>query len=282
MLRYLQLTRPRIVAMVLFTLAVAAWTSGGTAPAWQRMVHAVLGLALITAGSAALNQWYEHRTDALMARTQWRPIPSGRVLSGRALVFGVGLSLAGLTYLALLVDSTVALWAGASWVFYVACYTPLKSRSAWQLPVGAVAGAMPMLIGGAVADALRSPLPWVLFAIVFLWQFPHALAIGWLYRDQYARAGLRVAAVVDPTGRLAGRLATAGALLLLPVSLLPLLLQKASIGFALWAGAGGILYLLLAVQFWRERTDRRARQLLRASFLYLPVVLTALLVTAIR
>ncbi|MCU0961996.1 MAG: heme o synthase [Pirellulaceae bacterium] len=282
MLKYLQLTRPRIVVMVLFSLAVAAWTSGDTAPAWQRVVHAVLGLALITAGSVALNQWYEQRSDALMARTQGRPIPSGRVPSGRALAFGVGLSVAGLAYLAWLVDPVVALWAGASWIFYVACYTPLKSRSAWQLPVGAVAGAMPILIGGAVAEALGDPLPWVLFAIVFLWQFPHALAIGWLYRDQYARAGLRVAAVVDPTGRLAGRLATAGALLLLPISLLPVVLQQAAVWFALWAGACGVVYLVLAVQFWRERTDRRARQMLRASFVYLPVVLTALLLTAVR
>lgn len=282
MLKYLQLTRPRIVALVLFALVVAAWTSGETAPDWQHLVQTVLGMALVSAGAATLNQWYEQRSDALMARTQGRPIPSHRVSSGRALAFGVGLSLSGLIYLALLVTLPVALWAAASWAFYVVCYTPLKSRSAWQLPVGAVAGAMPMLVGGAVADALGGPRPWLLFTVLFLWQFPHAVAIGWIYREQYARAGLRVAAVVDPTGRLAARLAVAGAAVLLPVSLVPVACQHASPWFALVAGVTGAAYLVRSVQFGRERTDLRARQVLRTSFVYLPVVLVALLLTAVR
>ena len=282
MRKYLQLTRPRIVLMVLFALAVAAWTAGAAPPAWQAIAHAILGTALITAGSVALNQWYEQRSDALMARTEGRPIPSGRVPSGRALLFGVSLSLAGLAYLLLFADRRVALSAIASWIFYVACYTPLKSWTVWQLPVGAVAGAMPMIIGGAVAGAPWSAMSLVLFGVVFLWQFPHAIAIGWIYRQQYARAGLRVAAVCDPSGRLAGVLATVGAALLLPVSVLPVVLRLASIAFGAVTIVLGIAYLALAVEFLRERNDLRARRMLWASFLYLPAVLFTLLLTALR
>ena len=277
--KYVRLTRPRIVAMVLFATAVAAWTSGEITPSWQQIFHALVGTALTTAGSVALNQWYEQRSDALMARTQERPIPSGRVSSGRALLLGVSLSVAGLVYLAILSDHDVALVAVANWVLYVACYTPLKSRTAWQLPVGAVAGAMPMLIGGAVAGALLSAMSLVLCGIVFCWQFPHAMAIAWIYRHQYARAGLQVVSVKDPSGRWPGILATTGAAILLPVSILPVVLQHASAWFGVVATVCGLVYLLLAVRFWRARTDLRARQMLWASFLYLPVVLTALLWT---
>ena len=264
--KYIQLTRPRIVAMVLFALAVAAWTSGEEPPAWQLLVSTLAGMALITAGSVALNQWYEQRSDALMARTQGRPIPTGRVPSGRALLFGIALSAAGLTLLSLLADRWVLLMALASWIFYVACYTPLKALTVWQLPVGAVAGAMPMLIGGAVARAPLDVLSWILFGIVFCWQFPHAMAIAWIYRHQYARAGLRVASVSDPSGRLAGMLASAGAAVLLPVSLLPVVQHQILAWFGVVALVCGLAYLFLAVRFWRERSDERARRLLWASF----------------
>ena len=280
--KYVQLTRPRIVAMVLFALAVAAWTSGEISPPWQQIVHALVGTALITAGSVALNQWYEQRSDALMARTQGRPIPSGRVSAGRAILCGVLLSVAGLVYLIFLSDRDVALVAVANCLFYAACYTPLKSRTAWQLPVGAVAGAMPMLIGGAVAGAALSVMSVALFGIVFCWQFPHAIAIAWIYRDQYARAGLQVVSVRDPSGRWPGILAAGGAAVLLPVSMLPVVFHRANAWFGIAAIVCGLAYLILSVRFGRDRTDVRARQVLWASFLYLPVVLTALLLAMAR
>ncbi|MHB8956133.1 MAG: heme o synthase [Pirellulaceae bacterium] len=280
--KYLQLTRPRIVMMVLFALAVAAWTSGGEPPGWQQILGALAGMAMITSGSVALNQWYEQRSDALMARTQGRPIPSGRVPSGRALLFGVTLSLSGLLVLAVVADRWVVLLALINWLFYVACYTPLKARTVWQLPVGAVAGAMPMLIGGAVADVPLNMQSWILFAIVYFWQFPHAIAIAWIYRHQYARAGLRVASVHDPSGHLAGILAIAGAAILLPVSILPVLFHQALTWFGAVALVCGLAYLYLAIVFWRERSDRRARQLLWASFLYLPTVLIAIALSVVR
>jgi heme o synthase len=274
--KYLSLTRPRIVAMVLFALAVAAWTSGEASPSWQALIHALIGTALITAGSVALNQWYEQRSDAMMARTQGRPIPSGRVSSARALSFGGALSLAGLVYLTIFSDREVALVAVLNWLFYAALYTPLKSRTPWQLPVGAVAGAMPMLIGGAVSGTALSVMAWVQFAIVFCWQFPHAIAIAWIYRDQYARAGLQVVSVRDPSGRWPAILALGGAVVLVPVSLMPVALERANVWFAVVAVACGAAYLGLSAGFWRGRTDVQARQMLWASFLYLPVVLTAL------
>ncbi len=282
MKKYLQLTRPRIVLMVLFALAVAAWCSGASPPTWSQLLHAIVGTALITAGSVALNQWYEQRSDALMARTQHRPIPTGRIPSSQALAFGVGTSLLGLCYLAVFSDRLVAIVAVLDWVFYVACYTPLKSVSVWQLPVGAVAGAMPMVIGGAVAGTPCGAMTWTLFGIVFFWQFPHAIAIAWIYRDHYANANLQVATVADPSGRLAGILATLGALILLPVSLLPTLLRYNSLTFGVFAALSGLIYLVLSASFLRRPQDGSARKMLWASFLYLPAVLVALLLTIHR
>lgn len=276
---YLELTRPRIVLMVLFAMAVAAWCCGPVAPDGLLLLHALLGTAMITAGSVALNQWYERHSDALMARTCNRPIPTGRIPTGQALAFGVGISLLGLVYLALFTSHLVALVGALNWVFYVACYTPLKSLSVWQLPVGAIAGAMPMVIGGAVAGAPWAPLTWLLFAVVFFWQFPHAIAIAWIYREQYARASLQVASVRDPSGLLAGRLAVFGAVVLLPVSLLPALLQYANMALAVVAALLSLIYLQLSVRFWRDRRDESARKMLWASFFYLPAFLVALLLT---
>jgi protoheme IX farnesyltransferase len=276
---YVQLTRPRIVLMVLFALAVAAWCCGDAPPSWLQLLHAIVGTALITAGSVALNQWYEQRSDALMARTRNRPIPTGRIPSRRALAFGVGISVLGMIYLLVFSTPLVASVAALNWVFYVACYTPLKSISVWQLPVGAIAGAMPMVIGGSVAAAPLSSMTLMLFAIVFFWQFPHAIAIAWIYREHYAAANLQVASVKDPSGKLAGILAVTGAAILLPVSLLPTGLQYANLLFGLVAAVTGIAYLVLSLQFLKQRQDAQARKLLWASFLYLPAILVTLLFT---
>ncbi len=275
--KYIQLTRPRIVMMVLFALAVAAWTCGAQPPAWSYLLQVLFGMTLITAGSVAMNQWYEQRSDALMARTQNRPIPTGRVSSQRALAFGLTLSLAGMVFLLATATVWVTGLAIVNWLFYVACYTPLKARSVWQLPVGAVAGALPMLIGGAVADAPLNDLSWALFGLLYFWQFPHAIAIAWIYRHQYAQAGLRVASVQDPSGRLSGRLAMLGGTVLVPVSLLPVWLGMAYPWFGVVAFVGGLAYLWPTIRFWRSHSDLHARHVLWASFAHLPLVLIALL-----
>ncbi len=282
MRKYLQLTRPRIVLMVLFALSVAAYCCGASPPPWLQVWHAIIGTAFITAGSVTLNQWYEQRSDALMARTQNRPIPTGRIGSRQALAIGITTSLIGLIYLAAFSSRLVGLFAGLNWVFYVACYTPLKSKSVWQLPVGAVAGAIPMVIGGTVAGAPLGILTWILFCMVFFWQFPHAMAIAWIYRDHYANAHLQVASVRDPSGRLAGVLAVLGAIFLLPVSLLPAVDQYANALFGIIAAALGIVYLWLSIAFLWRREILPARRLLWASFLYLPAILIALAATLTR
>jgi protoheme IX farnesyltransferase len=277
---YVQLVRPRIVSMVLFTMAVAAMVSGPQVPAWADLVHGLVGVGLVIVGAIALNQRLEHHSDALMTRTARRPLPSGRLSDGQATGFGLAASLLGAVYLALLANGTVVTMAAASWLIYVWMYTPLKMFSAWQTPVGAVAGAMPALLGAAVAGAAAGTVAWALFGVVYFWQFPHAMAIAWLYRHQCAAAGLRVASVTDPTGRTAGLLALAGALALVPVSMLPWWTGRTGWGYAVAAAVLGLAYLGQSAVFLRSTDDRTARRLLRVSLLYLPLLLGALLLAS--
>jgi len=274
---YRQLTRPRIVAMVLAAMGVAAWTAGDRPPPWADLVHALLGTALVIVGAVALNQRLERRGDAKMSRTALRPLPSGRLTDRQVTGFGLLTSAAGFGYLFCCCNGSVVVLAAASWVIYVWTYTPLKSLSVWQTPVGAVAGAMPMLLGAAVAGALFHPMAAALFGIVFLWQFPHAMAIAWLYRDEFASADVQLVTVVDRSGRMAGRIAVTGATALLPVSLLPVLVSSSGIGYAVTATVLGVGYLWLAVAMLRRPDELTARRLLRGSIVYLPGLFAVLL-----
>jgi heme o synthase len=274
---YWNLIRPRIVAMVLLSMMVAAETAGPEPPPWPLLVHALAGTALVIAGAVALNQRMECRGDAAMARTAGRPLPSGRLSPQQATRFGLLVSATGLGYLLLFCDNRllVAL-AALSWLMYLATYTPLKARTAWQTPVGALAGAMPVMLGAATAAAPHSWMALTLFGIVYFWQFPHSMAIAWLYRHQFAAAAVQLATVVDPSGRSAGVLAVLGAAILLPVSMAPALFASACWQYSLCAllASGG--YLAAAAAFWLQPKDRVARWLLRASLVYLPVLLAAL------
>ena len=278
--RYLELARPRIVLMVLIVVAVSAYRTAEHVPTLLVVIHAVIGTGLITAGSIAMNEWFEHRTDALMDRTAGRPVPSGRTLPQHALAFGLILSLVGLAYLSVFSSRLVAWLAVSSWLVYVAIYTPLKTVSVWQTPVGAAAGAMPVLIGAAAAEAISQPLTWIVFAFVFFWQFPHAMAIAWLYRNQYAAAGLRLVTVYDPTGWLAAILAAAGASSLILLSLVAAMFAYTSIVFGVAAASFSAGYLAPAIGFFHKRDDQNARTLLWSSLIYLPATLLILLTTA--
>ncbi len=275
------LLRPRILGMVLFTLAMSAVLAGPQMPDGATLFFGLLGSAAVMAGAVALNQRLEHATDARMPRTARRPVPSGRMTPAAAARFGILASFMGFVVLAATTPPAVVALALASWVLYVWVYTPMKVLSAWQTPVGAIAGAMPTLMGAALAQGAATTMGLALFGILYLWQFPHAMAIAWLYRHEFSAAGLKVATVVDPSGRTAGWVATLGGLALVPVSLLPVFSGRAGAGYATAAIVSGAAYLAMAIGFQRHPSDHWARRLLRASVLYLPAVLLALLVASL-
>jgi protoheme IX farnesyltransferase len=191
------------------------------------LFHTLLGTGLLASGTATLNEWHEREGDARMRRTRGRPIPSGRVAPARALAFGVLLSALGFADLALEVNLVAAFWGALTLVCYLFVYTPLKRRTPYSTTVGALPGAAPPLIGYAAARGALAPGAWVLFAILFLWQFPHFLSIAWMYREDYRRGGIAFLPVVEPDGRSTARQMLVGALLLVPASLLPAWLSMA-------------------------------------------------------
>lgn len=276
---YGRLVRPALLSTVLFSMAIAAVTAPEP-PSWLRLAHALLATALVIAGATAMNQLAERAHDAEMQRTASRPLPAGLVTAQQAAVFAVCSSLGGLGYLAALGPPLLAILAALSWGIYVGAYTPLKRISLWHIPAGAVSGAMPVLLGAATAEAVAAPVTLALFAVVFFWQFPHTSAIGWIYREQYARCGMQVAAVVDPAGRLAGRLALAGAAGMLLASLVPAVGSAAGWPYVAIILPFGLAHLYSAAKFLKRPDDISARRLFGASMIHLPVVLLAWLLVS--
>lgn len=270
---FFELTKPRITLLVTLTTA-AGFALASLGPIEPRLLLATLaGTALVAAGSAAFNMVVEHRLDALMRRTAQRPLPAGRMLPLPAALFGLALSVAGLALLAWQVNALTA-WIGlATLVGYLVAYTPLKRKSALATLVGALPGAAPPLMGWTAATGEFELGGWLLFALLFLWQLPHFLAIAWLYREDYRRAGMRLLTVADPDGRSAGRQALLYALALLPISIMP-----SAVGLTGWAhlaGASlfGLLFAGTAAAFARAQSVATAKRLLLASVFYLPAVL---------
>ena len=280
---YLQLTRPRLSAMALLTVAAGAILASAGAPDWGTVARVMLGAALVAAGASALNQWRERETDARMQRTQDRPLPAGRLQPWEVLVFGIGSSLGGIVYLVLSVAHPLAaIVASLTALIYVCVYTPLKRLTSLNTLVGAIPGALPPVIGWtAVRGSLNAEIV-ALFVILFLWQVPHFLAIAWIYRADYRRAGLSMLPSVDPTGSITGRQMIGYCLALLAGSLTPLVVGGA--GWVYLAGALvlGMGFLACVVGFARRRSLAAARTVLRASLVYLPALLTLLLLDSIR
>jgi protoheme IX farnesyltransferase len=278
---YVALTKPRIAVLVLFTVAAGALFAAGRSADPAVLLNVVLGTALVAAGASALNQWVERDSDARMRRTAGRPLPAGRLQPLEVLLFGSGLAAAGLLYLALSLGSPcAALVAGLTFVCYVGVYTPLKARTPLNTLIGAVPGALPPVIGWAAVRGTVDREAVALFLILFVWQVPHFLAIAWMYRDEYARAGLCMLPTVDPDGRQTSRHMITWCLTLLPVSLGPVLLGAAGPAYRLGAAALGLGFLASAVAFGRARTHARARLVLRASLVYLPGLFALLLLDA--
>jgi protoheme IX farnesyltransferase len=274
---YLELTKPRITWLILMSTGIGYYFGHRGAVDWLLLFHALMGTALIASGTATLNQWYERDADSKMRRTLARPIPAGRLSARNALLFGLALLLSGELELTLGVNHLTA-WLGLFTIAsYLLLYTPLKRRTWWSTTVGAFPGAMPPLIGFAAAAGTLTAEAWVLFAIIFLWQFPHFYAIAWMYRDDYARAGIRMLPVVEPDGLSTSRQIVLTALLLIPASLLPGFFSMTGHWYLAAALALGGLFLKSAVKAARERTACNARGVLRASVIYLPLLYLALL-----
>jgi protoheme IX farnesyltransferase len=273
---YVELGKPRVVVRVLFTTFVGYSLGAIGAPPLGPLAHVLLGTALAAAGAMALNQYLERDVDGQMERTRRRPLPDGRVTPTEAFALGLGFVVGGTAYLALAVNALAAAVTAVIAVTYIGLYTPLKRVTSFCSIVGAVPGALPPVAGWAAAQGRLGIEAWVLFAIMFLWQIPHTLAIGQLYRDDYARAGIRVLPVIDYHGGSTGRQAVLNTLALLPVGLLPTVVGLAGTWYFVAAFVLGLGFLWSAVALARTHSVADARRLMFASLVYLPTLLAAM------
>jgi protoheme IX farnesyltransferase len=270
------LTKPRVVLMVLVTTLVGYYVGLTGAPDWVRLLHLAVGTVLAAGGTLALNQYWERDVDARMERTRARPLPDGRLMPLEALAFGGAITALGIAYLAAFVGTAAAMVTLATFGLYLFAYTPLKLRSALCTIVGAVPGALPPVTGWVAARDDVGAGAWILFGILFLWQLPHTLAIGRLYRDDYARAGVRLLPVIDPEGTSTERQIVTGCLALLGVSLLPTLIGLAGGVYFGGALALGLGFVALGARQALAPSVGGARRVLFGSLLYLPALLALL------
>jgi len=269
---YLELTKPRLNFLVVATSAAGYYLGATGSIDALSMVEAVAGTALVAGGAAVLNQLYERDTDALMRRTRLRPLPAGRVAPADARIFGLALSTAGLTLLAARANWLSAALALATLLTYLLIYTPMKRRTPLSTIVGALPGALPALIGWTASHGSIDRSGAALFAIVFCWQLPHFMAIAWLYREDYARAGFPMLPVIDPDGRRAGKQAVYWGFLLVLVSLEPTFSGLAGRTYFVVALVLGVALFGLAVRFAADRNEGNARALFYGSITYLPLL----------
>ena len=269
---YVALAKPRLNGLVVASALAGYAMAGGDTADVVRVLGTIIGTALVAGGASAFNQLLERDSDALMRRTRLRPLPDGRLQPFDAFAFGSLLAAAGLVILASTVNVLSALVALATLASYAIVYTPLKRRSSFATVIGAIPGALPPVIGWAAGRGGLSQGAWVLFAIVFLWQLPHFLAIAWMYREDYARAGLRMLPVLEPDGRSTARQAVLYAAALLPVSMAPTLLGMTGAIYFVAAFLLSAGLLLLSIRFARDRGVPAARRLFYGSILYLPAL----------
>ena len=268
---YVALAKPRLNILVIAS-ALAGYVMGGGAASTVLLLATLAGTALVAGGASAFNQAIEREPDALMRRTRARPVPDGRLQVGEAAAFAAAMSLSGLVILAIGANLLSAAVALTTLVTYAAVYTPLKRRTSFATVIGAIPGALPPVIGWAAATGRLDAGAWVLFGIVFLWQLPHFLAIAWIYREDYARAGFPMLPVIEPDGRSTGRQAVVYTAALLPLSLAPTLVGIAGSAYFTGALALTLLFLVLSLQFARTRAVPDARRLFFGSIVYLPLL----------
>ena len=276
-LDYVELTKPRLVLLVLLTTWVGfhVGSTGVPGATFGLLASTLLGTVLAGAGSQVLNQYVERESDARMRRTRERPLPGGRIDPADGLAYGLLLTTTGVVFLWLTVSPLASLLAAATVGTYLLAYTPLKSRTPLSTMIGCIPGALPPLIGWAAARGSLGPEAWSLFAILFFWQVPHSLAIGWLYRSDYERAGTRLLPVVEPDGRSTGRQVLLNCLALHAVALVPAAALAGQVYFAL-AWVVGLILIAAGVRFARNPDAATGRQVLIASYVYLPILLVTL------
>src|SRR5580658_1940228 len=274
---YIALTKPRITWLILMSTGVGYFF--GARNGWHllTLIHTIIGTGLIASGTAALNQWYEREADAKMRRTQDRPLPAGRLDAWKALVFAIAISVAGFAELWFGANPLSAVLGLFTLLCYLFVYTPLKQRSPHSTTIGSIPGAMPPLIGFAAASGTLTWDAWVLFAILFLWQFPHFYAIAWMYKEDYARAGIRMLPVVEPDGKSTARRILLYSIALIPISLMPKFFAMAGNVYLYGALALGLVFVYYGLRIRTDRTRQQARRVLLASVIYLPALFSLML-----
>jgi protoheme IX farnesyltransferase len=274
---FIELTKPRLTSLVLFTTLVG-FCSGISGPIpVLLLLHTLVGTALMAGGASAFNMYVERELDALMKRTALRPLAAGRLKSAHALLFALAISTGGFIYLFFFVNHLTSLLSAIIFSGYLFLYTPLKTRTWWCTFAGAVPGALPIMMGWTGAMGSLSWEAWLLFTIVFLWQLPHFYSIGWMYREDYAHARLPVLSVIDWSGRRTGRQAVVFILILICFTLLPYPIDLAGLSYLAGATMLGVIFLAFGIHFARLRDRLSARRLFVASALYLPALLILLM-----
>lgn len=275
---YFDLSKPGIGFYSLITTFTAFWLASSGSINYLLLLHTIIATALVTAGGGALNQVLEISIDAQMHRTEKRPLPAGRVSPISGLIFGVVTSILGTAYLLIAVNALSALLAIGTLVGYLFVYTPLKKHTSLSTIIGAFPGAIPILIGWVAVSGSIDLRGWILFAILFLWQIPHFLAIAWMYRKDYARAGFPMLTVIEPEGISAAHQSVIYLIALVPISLMPTELQLTGNIYFIGALILGIGFLASGVMVAVKRTNTSAKQMLFASIIYLPVLLMLMII----
>jgi protoheme IX farnesyltransferase len=275
---FIHLTKPKIISLVLFTTFVGFYTGIDGSIPLQLLFHTLAATALIAGGAGAFNMYIERQLDVLMKRTALRPLASGRLQPGAALIFALALSIGGFVYLYVMVNHLASMLSAIIFAGYLTLYTPLKTKTWLCTFLGAIPGALPTVLGWTAANNTMSFEPWILFSIVFLWQMPHFYAIGWLNREDYRRAGFSLLPAIDRSGNRIGRQALLFIALCVMATLLPYPFGNAGRLYAAGAVVAGIAFLAFGWHFARSRTSASARLLFNASALYLPLLLTLLVI----
>jgi protoheme IX farnesyltransferase len=278
-LAFIELTKPRIAFMLVLTSVAGFYIGNKSVFNWQLFLNSMIGITLLALGVATLNQYFERNIDGLMKRTENRPLPSAKVTSSEALFFGILLCLVAEIMLLVLVNPLTAILGVSVIIGYVFLYTPLKTKTSASTAIGAIPGAMPPLMGWtAAADEISLPAL-VTFIILFLWQFPHFLAIAWMYREEYAKAGIKMLPVVEPEGKMTAKQIIIFSAMLLPIGVAPFFVGIASLYYLVGASILGIWFLWESIKMAGEKSDASARRLLKVSVIYLPLIYGLMVVT---